>query len=395
MRLPRRLGDGGAALGPANCHRKRALLRPNRMEPDVATPQFAAPFRGNLLQRHGLKLALSVFLGVGLAWVLSRGGLPLVPPASSFAALRLWTVVVYVLLLVVIQYLRAIRWRHLLAPLGSVSKRTVLTVSSIAFGAILLSPFRSGEAVRPYLLAKRSKIAVWEAAGTVGAERVIDGLMLSLLLFAGLQMAVAQAPLPDHIGALPVPAAAVPKAAYGALVLFCSAFVLMGGFFFAREAARRVTRGVIGVVSRGLADRVSGIVERVADGLRFLPEPRHLVPFLAETAAYWAVNIGGAHLLAWGSGLTGITLAQSAVTMGCIGVGVLVPSGPGFFGAFQLAAYMALAMYFPEATLIGPGAAFVFLLYTTQAGLQILSTVTALAADRAEDHAPVGMTPNR
>jgi hypothetical protein len=337
-----------------------------------------------LLQRHGLKLVASLLFGGGLAWVLAHGGLPLVPPAEAFARLRPWTVAVYVLSLAVVHFFRAIRWRHLLNPVGHASPRSVLVVSWIAFGAILLSPFRSGEIVRPYLITRRSEVRFWEAAGTVGAERVIDGVVLSVVLFAGLQLATPLSPLPDHVGNLPVPAAAVPKAAYFALILFMGAFTLMGLFFFARDFARRVTFAVIGLVSRDLAAAFARIVERVADGLRFLPSSRHTLPFLGETALYWAANVLGVTLLAWGCGLEGVTFAQAAVTVGCVGVGILVPAGPGYFGAFQLSTYMALAMYFPEAALVGPGAAFVFLLYATQVGFHILALAAALVMDRAE-----------
>jgi glycosyltransferase 2 family protein len=356
---------------------------------DPATPPASPPAppaesrpSASMLQRHGLKLAFSLILGAGIAWILARGGLPLVPPASAFASFRPWTVVAYVASLAIVHYLRAIRWRHLLRPLGPVSSRSVVAVSWIAFGAIMLSPLRSGEVVRPYLITKRSGIRLWEAAGTVGAERVIDGLVISLMLFAGLQAATPLSPLPDRVGNLPVSAAAVPAAAYTALAIFMSAFVLMGTFFFARDFARRVVFAVIGLVSRSLAERLAGIVERVADGLRFLPSPAHLVPFLVETLAYWMVNAAGVQLLAWGCGLAGVTLAQAAVTVGCVGVGILVPSGPGYFGAFQLSTYAALAMYFPEATLVGPGAAFVFLLYATQIGVHTVAMVVGLLMDR-------------
>jgi uncharacterized protein (TIRG00374 family) len=345
-----------------------------------------------MLQRHGLKLALSLVLGAGIAWILARGGLPLLPPPSAFAALRPWTVVVYVASLAIVHYLRAIRWRHLLRPLAPVSARSVLAVSWIGFGAILLSPLRSGEIVRPYLITKRSKIRIWEAAGTVGAERVIDGLVLSLMLFMGLQIATPLSPLPDHVGSTFVPAAAVPKAAYVALAIFMSAFALMGTFFFARDFARRATFAVVGLVSRRLAERLAGIVERVADGLRFLPSLRHLIPFLAETLIYWIVNAAGVQLLAWGTGLSSITLAQAAVTVGCLGVGILVPAGPGYFGAFQLSTYMALAMYFPESMLVGPGAAFVFFLYATQVGFHMLAMAIGLLIDRAEAPVPQAAT---
>ena len=349
--------------------------------PDVPAPTDAP--QGSFLHRHGAKLAVSILLGVGIAWIMARGGLPLVPPKSTFAELKVWTVPTYILMLVVVHYFRAIRWRHLLRAVGQVSRRSVVAVSWIAFGAILISPLRTGEVVRPYLITKRSSITLWEATGTIGAERVIDGLVLSVMLFVGLQLSTPLDPLPDHVGNLRVPAAAVPHAAYFALTLFLVAFLVMGIFFFARNFARRVTFAVGRVISHKLADRLAGIVERIADGLRFLPSPSHFVPFMGETLAYWLINACSVWLLGWGCGLTGLTLAQATVTMGCVGIGILVPSGPGYFGAFQLSAYMSLGMFFHEDMLKGPGAAFVFLLYAGQVGVHLVGMAVGALLDPA------------
>lgn len=342
-------------------------------EPSAAPKTF--------LQRRGPALLVSICLGGGLAWVLARGGLPVAPPASAYAAVRWWTVVAYVVSLAIVHFFRAARWRHLLRPLGEVPLRRVIAVSWIAFAAILLSPFRTGEVVRPYLLASRSRVRLWEAAGTVGAERVVDGLVLSLFLLGGLLAGTAISPLPDHVGDLPVPAAAVRPAAYLALALFTGAFVAMGVFYARRETAERWTAAVIGRFSPRLAGKLAGIAIRLADGLRFLPSRRLVLPFLAETLIYWGVNALGVWLLAWGTGLTSVALADAIVVMGCIGIGILVPSGPGYFGAFQLAAYMALATTIPEAQIRGPGGAFVLLLYVAQTGVHLLAAGVGLAMD--------------
>jgi len=48
----------------------------------------------------------------------------------------------------------------------------------------------------------------------------------------------------------------------------------------------------------------------------------------------------------------------------------LVPSGPGLFGTFQIAAYCGLAMFFGEGEVLSAGAAFAFLSYS----ITLLST---------------------
>ena len=71
-------------------------------------------------------------------------------------------------------------------------------------------------------------------------------------------------------------------------------------------------------------------------------------------------------ILARGCGIESITIVQAFVVMGVLGVGILVPAGPGLFGAFQASTYAALAMYFPDDVVLGPGGVFVFLLYVIQ-----------------------------
>lgn len=344
------------------------------MEPPAALDNVSS---AGFFRRHGVKLVVSIGLGGGLALLLARGGLPLIPPGEAFAALKPWTVAAYVASLLGVHLFRALRWRHLLRLVGEVSLRAVLAVSWVAFAIIMISPFRSGEVVRPYLISKRGSVTLWQAAGTIGAERVIDGLMLSLILFGALTLATPLDPLPARVGDLPVSPAAIPGATYGVLGLFGACFALMGLFFWRRDLARRATHAVIGLVSVRLAVHAARIVEGVADGLKFLPSPRHLLPFLLETLAYWGVNALGVWLLAWGTGLTSMTFAQACVVMGVVGIGILVPAGPGYFGAFQLSTYIALAMYFPEGAIKGSGAAFVFLLYGTQLLFHIVAAIFA------------------
>lgn len=331
--------------------------------------------------RYASKLALSLLLGGGVAWLLVRGGLPLVPPASSFDRVRPWALAAFAACTVAQHVVKATRWRHLLRPLGDVPPRVLLAVAWVSFAAILLAPLRAGEIVRPVLLARRTSISAWSAAGTTGAERILDGLALSGTLFVALQLAPTLSPLPREIAGLPLPLDAVPAAAYGTLALFVAAFCVMALFFWRRELARRATRAVVGLASRRAADALADVVERVASGLRFLPSAGHMAPFLIETGVFWALNVASVWLAGFGVGLDGFTPSQAAVALGCIGIGVLVPSGPGFFGVFQLSSYVALAMFFPEPVVTGPGAAFVFVLYVGQIGVHLACALAGVLLD--------------
>lgn len=310
------------------------------------------------------RILISLLLGGGFVWLLSRGGLPLLPPREAFAHLSGWTFCQYGVLVAASTLLRTYRWNYLILPIApDVSRIRVMGINMVGFGAIFLLPLRSGEVVRPYLIARDRQVSFMQAAGTVGAERVIDGLVLTSFTFIALSLATPISPLPSSLGDLPLPVAAVPAAVYSALLLFSSAFAVMTAFFFARRTARRVTESVVGLVSPRAAKWAADTLERVADGLSFLPSKAYLLRFMAATLVCWFLVILSQWVLLRGVGLDA-TLAQATTTVGVQGLGAIVPAGPGMFGAYQIAGFSALAMFFPMAQIKLEGAAFIFLSYT-------------------------------
>jgi hypothetical protein len=356
------------------------------------TLEAAAPAKPTqaFWRRHGVKLVVSLVIAAAFAFTLRRGGLPIIPPAEALKKVDLGSCAIFGLLLIIWNTVRATRWRHLLAPIAPVPLRRIIAVSWIGYAAILLLPLRAGEIVRPYMMRQKGRISMAAATGTVGAERIIDGLFITLMLGVGLQLARPLSPLPDHIGKLPIPVAAVPVSAYLSLLGFTGAFALMGVFYFRPHMGRRFIEASLGVVAPRLATRVSEFVTRSVDGLRFLPHKRYFGLFLVETTLYWGLNGLSMWVLARGCGIASITILQMFVVMGVLGVGILVPAGPGLFGAFQASAYAGLAMYFPDDVVLGSGGAFVFLLYVLQCLWQLLSAGFFLVVDREAARLVVG-----
>jgi len=238
----------------------------------------------------------------------------------------------------------------------------------VAMALITLLPLRLGEVSRPALLREKGKLSAWAVTGTVGAERIIDGLVFSLLLLAGLAIARPADQLPDHIGSLAIPAAVVPRAATIAGAGFAAGFALMLLFYFQRALARRLG-GVVGVVSKPLALRITEIIERLSDGLRFLTQLRYAGPYLFLTLlAVWA-HVWAIDALGDAVGIAELTFTQSCVLVGVLALGFAMPNAPGFFGQVQLAVYAGLAVYLAPEQVVGPGATMAFLFYVTYVGL--------------------------
>lgn len=321
------------------------------------------------------RVLISLLIGGGFVWLLARGGLPLVPPREALQRLPGWTLCQFLVLMVLTAILRTYRWNYLIRPIApNTQPLRVMGMGMVGFSAIFLLPLRSGEVIRPYLMARDGQVSFMQAAGTVGAERVIDGLVLTSFTFIALSVATPVSPLPHSLGDLPLPVAAVPAAVYSALVVFIGAFAVMTAFYFARQQARRFTEVVVGLVSKRAASWAAGTLERVADGLSFLPSKKHLLRFIVATLACWALGIFSQWLLLRGLGLDA-TLAQATTTVGVQGLGTLVPAGPGMFGAYQIAGFSALAMFFPMAQVKLEGAVFIFVCYSTALLFNVLQLV--------------------
>lgn len=337
-----------------------------RPEPSPSAPQ------PSLLARILPKLLVSIALGALFAWLAKRGGVPLLPDFAQLRAIQPWTVPAYVASLLLVHVFRASRWRFLIAPVKRVPMKDVLLLNWIGFFAIFALPLRLGELARPALTKLRHGIPISVGIGTVAVERVIDGLVTSGCVALAL-LVLPRVETQDAI------ARHLPTYGYAALALFACAFIALAAFLWQRRLATQLTRAVLGIVSKPLAETLASKVGNVADGIRSIGDARLAFGFVAETVLYWSCNAVGVWLLARGCGLP-MELGHAAAVMGVLAIGILLPTGPGLFGNFQLAVFAALRLYFPESTVDAQGAVFVFLLYALQSSVMVIAGVVPLYA---------------
>jgi len=324
----------------------------------------------------------SLLIAVGFGWLLARGGLPLLPDRAGLRRFPTSATVAFCSLLVLASLLRAYRWVFLLRPIApKLRAPRVIGVGLVGFAAIFLLPLRMGEIVRPLLLSKDKDVSFIQATGTTFAERVIDGVVLTLCAASAFGIANRISPLPSSLGDLPLPLAAVPAAVYSATFMFCGLFIAMTAFYVSRELARRTLKRALSWISPRAADWSAAALERLADGLRFLPSSANLISYLCVTGAYWGLTFAAYGLLLRGAGFEA-TSAQAVAVVGVLGLGVVVPAGPGLFGAFQMAFFSALALFFPIEHVKSQGAVLVFVAYVTNlvvVGVQLLAGFSLVA----------------
>ena len=291
-----------------------------------------------------MRLAINLILSLGMlalcTWLVWPDAQERVHLQEAIAQLR-WAnfapyLAAYLGMQVVVHLCRSLRWNHLLAPLGvRVPAGPLLAISSVGFMAILALPVRLGEFVRPGLLRQGRYTTASAALGTVAVERIVDGLIISLLVFGAFFAHRG----PDSPGWMML-------AAYAALGVFTAALVFL---MFAMRWPEPTVRFCLALtLLPRFAPRFAGVLEhRLLDMIRgcaALKHRRSLIMFLIWSVVYWTVNGLGMWVLARGFGLP-LPLIGAYATMGLLGVGLMLPNSPGLVGQFQWFVLLGLSLY--------------------------------------------------
>jgi glycosyltransferase 2 family protein len=288
--------------------------------------------------RLNWKSALGIALSAGLlVWTLRDES-----PAKIWAVISQSNIPLLLLSVAVatsIFPIRAIRWRIILAPTATGLPFGALW-RSIAIGMMVnnIYPARLGEIARAYALTRETnRVRLTGSVASLAVDRVFDALSLMLLLVSA--MLSPAFPTGVTIGGQPVQrgAAIFAAAAVGLFVVLYSIVT------FPERLVRLYTR-VAGRVAPKAAARGSEIIHTFSEGLGVLRSPTRFVAVFFWALVHWLVN-GLAFWLAFKA--VGIDAPFSAANFlqGIIAIGVALPSSPGFFGFFEAAAVVGLAVY--------------------------------------------------
>jgi uncharacterized protein (TIRG00374 family) len=240
-----------------------------------------------------------------------------------------------VLMTLLSYWLRAWRWRSLLAPLLPVPVAELHRATLVGFSASLVLP-RSGELLRPWLVAQRHPVAATAAFATIVVERLLD-LFCVLAMFA-LYLFVLPRPAMETAGRwidglqAAGAAAAVLAAVLMALLIFMHAYT---------EAAGQRLRGVVQWLPAWLADRLARIARGFAGGLAVMRSPWPHHAWIAWQSAWlWLATIAGYHMVHLAFGLA-LPFQVTLLLVAFLVVGESIPT-PGLIGGFHAFYMLAL-----------------------------------------------------
>lgn len=302
-----------------------------------------------------IKIVLSLSVGVLCLWLALRK-VDLSATGSVLRNLPLSAVLIYLATMIPTHLLRAWRWKYLLRPLGvSLSFGRLMLISTVGFMAILALPFRLGEFVRPYYVVRGGQSRMSATLGTVAVERIVDGLVISILFFVTYMFAGA------GYSSMLAGAAWLSLLGFLGLTIFLACALRWTDKTIRLVLTMTLLRRFAPSVSLRIADKLQALIQ----GFRALREPRDMLPFLFQTVLYWFSNGFGMWLLARDMQLM-IPITGAFAAMAFTGVLISLPNAPGLVGQFHAGVLIALGAYLPAATVSSFGGAYAVALHGIQ-----------------------------
>lgn len=219
---------------------------------------------------------------------------------------------------------RAFRWSVLLRPVHHISVRELLPVTAIGFMANNVLPFRTGEVVRSYVVAKRHGVRKSAVLATIAVERIFDGLVMLGFILVAASTVTFTSEL-RHVTRI-------------ALVLFGVAVVGLVVVTLAESLRVRVLDTLFAKMPANVAERTRPLADSFFTGLSALRSGKaiglvagsSLLAWLLEASMYWTIGraFGGEIQRVLGP-------AETLLTTGVANLFTLVPSSPGYVGPFE------------------------------------------------------------
>ncbi len=222
---------------------------------------------------------------------------------------------------------RGVRLRLLVSREATLSLSGATGVVVVGYAVNNVLPARLGELARAWMLREQSGFPFVQSLTVTFLERLLDGLVLLGLLALALLARPAQGWIPATLGV-----ASVLLGLATAVVLLA---VLAPGYVIG-QASRVANR-----LAPRLHDRTVRGVSAMVSGVAFLRRPLDALAIVALGVAVWLLEAGMYLFLLPAFGLP-LSPWTALLAVSATNLGILLPSTPGFIGAFEFFCMQAL-----------------------------------------------------
>ncbi|MFB0515612.1 MAG: lysylphosphatidylglycerol synthase transmembrane domain-containing protein [Candidatus Neomarinimicrobiota bacterium] len=210
--------------------------------------------------------------------------------------------------------LRGIRWCIFMKPVKEVPVRLTTEATVVGYFGNNAFPFRLGELLRTYFVARQAPAPMTQVFGTVIVERVVDFLSVLMVLII----------LP-FVSAVPEPL----RQPMLWVIVLCLITAVVTIWLARRKNGIPFVRG-----------RVKTILDNLHLGFTSLRQGGHYPTLILTSLGIWLLYLIYIHLAQRAMGL-GLSLADSYLVLVTTTLVIMVPAAPGYVGTFHAAVVLA------------------------------------------------------
>ena len=235
-----------------------------------------------------------------------------------------------VLLTIVTNIIRTYRWRFIINPIKHISTLSLFSGVAIGYMANNLLPARLGEFIRAYIMGKKEDISKSSTLATILVERIFDGLaLLFFLVIIALLFS-----LPLWIKQAGVAAAA--------FFILLTAFLIL--LLIKKATGIRLAKKIINIFSPRFANKVGELLENFLSGLVIVNHKRNIFWAFIFSIIVWLSEASTYYIIGLSFGID-LPVYVALLTVVIVNIGILIPSAPGYVGAFEFFTISALSIF--------------------------------------------------
>jgi len=239
-------------------------------------------------------------------------------------------------------WIRAWRWKGILAPVAIVPFRSRFAATTIGFMGNNLLPARLGEFMRAYALSRMEKVPVVASFASLVVERMFDGVLVIALLFISMSLPG----FPEFSGAQEFTLFAntdfqqvltIQGLARGMAVILGVVILILGGLVVMPKLAVRVLERLVSILPHSVRRPIVDALEAFLTGVAILRDPVLLMRATLWSTALWVFNAFGAWIAFRAFGLD-LPFSGALFFQSVIALAVTLPSPPGYVGIYHAVA---------------------------------------------------------
>jgi uncharacterized protein (TIRG00374 family) len=277
-------------------------------------------------KKHFFKIFVGICISLILIWLTLRQ-IDIKKSFELIASVNYFVLIPGILVYAFTYVLRSIRYYYILLPLKKTKVLDNFPYTMLGFFANNIIPLRLGELIRAKVTGERLHVSRSSVLATIVIERLFDVTIFVLFFF----LIVMVMSFPEYIK----------RSFYIVTVIF---FICLASLYIMltnkNKALEVLSKIPISVTVKLL---ITNFLNRFTGGLIVLKKPSVLMKTFIFSGILWISEAFFVVIVAYACGIH-ISILGGIFTVIVIGMGSIIPTAPGYFGAFELMGVLALSI---------------------------------------------------